>query len=189
MKLTLIYGSNREGRFCDTIAEWCISQIDEFGAVELNVVDPRELAPALISPESEPTRVDEAAATIAASDAILVVTPEYNHSFPAALKLVIDAFREEWQLKPVAFVSYGGVAGGTRAVQQLRQVFVELHAVCIHAYLPFASPWERFDAAGQLKDGARTRRSMVKLLEQLQWWASALKHAQACADRPYEDVR
>ncbi len=62
------------------------------------------------------------------ADAFVVVTPEYNHAYPAVLKFMIDCAYAEWQAKPVAFVSYGGISGGLRAVEQLRLVFAELHA-------------------------------------------------------------
>ncbi len=59
---------------------------------------------------------------IDSADAFIVVTPEYNYGFPAALKNALDFLYNEWNYKPIGFVSYGGVAGGTRAVQMLKQV-------------------------------------------------------------------
>lgn len=59
---------------------------------------------------------------IGRADAFVVVTPEYNHGYPASVKQAIDLPHAEWQRKPVGFVSYGGLAGGVRAVEQLRQV-------------------------------------------------------------------
>ena len=69
------------------------------------------------------------------------MTPEYNHSFPAALKNVIDWHGPQWHVKPVGFVSYGGISGGLRAVEQLRLVFAELHAVGIRDTVSFHSAW------------------------------------------------
>ena len=66
--------------------------------------------------------VDEYLARLDRADAFVVVTPEYNHSFPAPLKNAIDWAFRQWQAKPVAFVSYGGLAGGLRAVEQLRHL-------------------------------------------------------------------
>ena len=97
---------------------------------------------------------------LAAADAFVVVTPEYNHSFPASLKNAIDWHFKEWQAKPVGFVSYGGMSGGLRAVEHLRQVFVELHAVTVRDAVSFHGVWGLFDTDGQPKDaaGCRTRR-------------------------------
>ncbi len=58
-----------------------------------------------------------------------MITPEYNHGYPASLKQAIDVPRDEWREKAVGFVSYDGVSGGLRVVEQLRQVFAELHTV------------------------------------------------------------
>jgi NAD(P)H-dependent FMN reductase len=82
----------------------------------------------------------------------VVVTPEYNHGYTAALKQLIDAVKAEWVAKPVGFVSYGGVSGGLRAVEQLRLVFAELHAVTIRDGVSFAMAWNRFDEAGEPVD-------------------------------------
>ena len=59
---------------------------------------------------------------IGEADAYIIATPEYNHGYPAVLKNALDYVYGEWNNKPVAFLSWGGVSGGTRAVQQLRQV-------------------------------------------------------------------
>jgi hypothetical protein len=65
---------------------------------------------------------------LAAAEAFVVVTPGYNHSFPASFKNLIDWHDTQRQAKPIGFVSYGGLSGGLRSVEQLRQVFAELHA-------------------------------------------------------------
>ena len=65
-------------------------------------------------------------ATVDAADAVVMITSEYNYGYPAALKNAIDFLHHEWRYKPVGFVSYGGVAAGTRAVQQLKQVVTAL---------------------------------------------------------------
>ncbi len=60
------------------------------------------------------------------ADGFIIVTPEYNHGYSAGLNNAIDYLYKEWTGKPVSFVSYGGVSGGLRAVEQLRQVVIEL---------------------------------------------------------------
>ena len=81
---------------------------------------------------------------LAAADAFVVVTPEYNHSYPAPVKTLIDWHFTEWQAKPVGFVSYGGMSGGLRAVEHLRGVFAELHAVTVRDTVSFHGAWDRF---------------------------------------------
>ena len=116
---------------------------------------------------------------IAEADAFVVVTPEYNHGYPAPLKALIDSVGAEWRGKPVAFVSYGGISGGLRAVEQLRLVFAELHTVTMQNSVSFAAAWEQFDGEGILREPARAQRSMATLLAQLYWWAVALRNARA----------
>jgi len=101
---------------------------------------------------------------LAQSDAFVIVTPEYDHGYPAALKFLIDSIYDPWQAKPVAFVSYGGISGGLRAVEQLRLVFAELHAVAIRDSVSFANVWAQFDADGELLEPARARKSMATML-------------------------
>ena len=77
----------------------------------------RPFCPCATPPRCRPTP------SIDRADAFVVVTPEYNHSYPASLKQAIDVLNAPWRRKPVAFVSYGGLSGGLRAVEHLRQVF------------------------------------------------------------------
>jgi len=126
---------------------------------------------------------------LAQSDAFVIVTPEYDHGYPAALKFLIDSIYDPWQAKPVAFVSYGGISGGLRAVEQLRLVFAELHAVAIRDSVSFANVWERFDTDGRLLEPARANKSMATVLAQLHWWATALRNARNAdrtGGRPHE---
>jgi NAD(P)H-dependent FMN reductase len=177
IKIALIYGSTRKGRFCDKVAGWAAEQIRAAGNYTVDVIDPAVVLP---QPGQEPD--DHQGSTnlwqrMAAADAFVVVTPEYNHGYTAALKSLIDSVGAEWQAKPVAFVSYGGASGGLRAVEQLRLVFAELHAVTIRDSVSFAGAWEQFDEAGKLRQPERAGRSMATLLARLQWWAIALRNA------------
>jgi NAD(P)H-dependent FMN reductase len=180
IQVGLIYGSTREGRFCDTVARWAAGEIQAQGHYTLDIIDPAEinLDAGQDTPES-PTLWQR----MARCDAFVVVTPEYNHGYPAALKMLIDSVGAEWHAKPVAFVSYGGVSGGLRAVEQLRLVFAELHAVTIRDSVSFASAWEQFEADGRPRQPERARGSMTAMLGRLRWWAIALRDARAAA--PY----
>ena len=87
----------------------------------------------------------ELTARLDAADAFVLVTPEYNHSYPASLKAAIDWHFTQWTAKPVAFVSYGGAAGGRHAVLHLENVLTELHAVTIRDGLAFPNYFINFD--------------------------------------------
>ena len=105
----------------------------EHGAFALTVVDLAEFRLPLLDEPNHPRlrqymnrHTHEWSRTVDAADAFVFVTPEYNHGYPASLKNAIDYLHHEWRYKPVGFVSYGGVAAGTRAVQQLKQVVTAL---------------------------------------------------------------
>lgn len=177
LRLTLVIGSSRQGRFAPTVAEWFREHATRRPDLTVAIVDVGELdlphtfgAPA---PEAAGTR-----AALAAADAFVIVTPEYNHSYPAALKNLIDAHGREWQAKPVGFVSYGGISGGLRAVEHLRGVFAELHTVTVRDTVSFHNPWGAAQLATEAADTAAKT-----LLDQLIWWGEALRAARAT--RPY----
>jgi NAD(P)H-dependent FMN reductase len=177
IRVALIYGSTRPGRFCETVVRWAAGQIANNGRFSIDVIDPAIL-PQQSSHDQEASESDGSLQKrIERADAFIVVTPEYNHGYPAPLKSVIDSVGVEWHAKPVAFISYGGISGGLRAVEQLRLVFAELHAVTIRDAVSFAGAWEQFDALGNLLEPRRAEKSMATMLDRLRWWAIALRNA------------
>ncbi|MGV9777332.1 NADPH-dependent FMN reductase [Streptosporangium sp. NPDC003464] len=125
----------------------------------------------------------ELAARIGAADGFVVITPEYNHGYPAALKLVIDSVRHEWAAKPVGYVSYGGRSGGLHAVEQLRLVFAELHVVSLRDTVSLQLAHGRSDAAGRQAELEGAEGAVKVMLDQLTWWATTLREGRAA--RPY----
>lgn len=184
--VALILGSTREGRFCDSIASWAAARIADEDDFELDVIDPLALDLPMRHQRDRHPAIDGLRQRLGAADAFVVVTPEYNHGYTAALKFLIDSVHAEWRAKPVAFVSYGGTSGGLRAVEQLRQVFAELHAVTVRDIVSFANPWETFSSTGQLIEAGRPTRAAAAMLAQLRWWAAALRNARDTA--PYGEV-
>ncbi|ASO20450.1 NAD(P)H-dependent FMN reductase [Actinoalloteichus hoggarensis] len=172
LRLAVIIGSVRAGRFGPTITRWVTGQALRRRATTVDVVDLADTAAAPRFAE----RID-------AADAVVLVTPEYNHGYPGPVKVAVDSLREEWHTKPVAFVSYGGISGGLRAVEQLRQVFAELHAVTVRETVSFHNAGERFDADGELRDPDTARHAAHRMFDQLDWWATALRRGRAA--RPY----
>jgi NAD(P)H-dependent FMN reductase len=165
LALAVILASTREGRFGPTVAAWFMRELGARTDVDAVLVDLAETA------------------VVPAADAYVVVTPEYNHSFPGPLKAVIDAHVAEWRARPVGFVSYGGMSGGLRAVEHLRGVFAELHAVTVRDTVSFHGGRQRFDADGRPVEPAGCRAAARALLDQLVWWGDALRDAHA--RRPY----
>lgn len=189
LKIGVIIGSVRTGRFADTVSKWFVSEARKRDDMEIQVIDLAE--PALV--EELKLTLDDAPAQdgvvrlaerIAGLDGYVIVTPEYNHGYPASLKLAIDYVYSEWRAKPVGFVSYGGMAGGHRAVEQLRQVFAEMHAVTLRDTVSFHMAWERFDDTGRPHDEDGTAKAASVLLDQLSWWGLTLREGRAA--RPYD---
>jgi NAD(P)H-dependent FMN reductase len=187
--LAVIVGSTREGRYGSRVANWFHRQARQRADVKPDLVDLAE-TPLPVVQQAHPVPTGEYtspevrafAHRIGSADAFVVVTPEYNHSFPGPLKLAIDSVHPEWAAKPVGFVSYGGVAGGLRAVEHLRPVFAELHAVTIRETVSFYLADNPLDAAGNA-NRAQADDAADRLLDQLAWWAQALR--QARTTRPY----
>jgi NAD(P)H-dependent FMN reductase len=179
VRVTLIIGSNRTGRFGAVIAEWLLGRVREHDDFEVDVVDVAEAdLPTTFEPTPEVTaRLAGITPKLAAADAFIVLTPEYNHSYPAGLKNLIDWHFHEWRAKPVALVSYGGLSGGLRATEHLRQVFAELHATTVRDTVSFHNAPGAFDAAGHLKDPSGPDAATKVMLDRLAWWAWALREA------------
>ncbi|MFI1250034.1 NADPH-dependent FMN reductase [Streptomyces anulatus] len=187
LHIAVLIGSVRTERFGHTVAAWFAELAAQRPDLTLDVIDLAELPFDLAGPSRTPTA--DMTALLARSrprlqraDAYVVVTPEYNHSFPAALKNAIDWHLTEWAAKPVGFVSYGGISGGLRAVEQLRQVFAELHAVTVRDTVSFHGGAATFDGPGP-RDPESCGAAAKVLLDQLGWWGRALR--QARADQPY----
>ncbi len=166
-----------------TVARWTADQIRKTGNFELEVIDP--VAHAMKKKSlAESSSQNSLQQQLDTADAFVVVTPEYNHGYPAALKELIDSAGREWHAKPVAFVSYGGLLMAVCELwSELRQVFAELHAVTIRDSVSFHNAWEQFKGEGVHASPERHANSLYRMLAQLHWWAVALRHARAA--KPY----
>ncbi|MEU9606941.1 NAD(P)H-dependent oxidoreductase [Streptomyces sp. NPDC048057] len=183
LKLAVIVASNRSGRFAPVIVRWFLRHAQQRDDLDVTLVDLAELDLPSALGAAAPEGLAAVSATLARADAFVVVTPEYNHSYPAALKSLIDWHYAQWHAKPVAFVSYGGVSGGLRAVEHLRQVFAELHAATVRDTVSFHNAHGDFDAEGRHKDPTGCDAAAKALLDRLTWWAHALRDARR--ERPY----
>ncbi|WMX46949.1 NADPH-dependent FMN reductase [Streptomyces roseicoloratus] len=191
LRVVVLVGSVRDGSTAPAIAAWFTGVAEQYGGLELDVLDLAGVDLPLAMPAWGGLPSDRATAALdgvtprlAAADAFVVVTPEYNHSFPAALKNVIDWHRPEWPAKPVGFVSYGGIGGGLRAVEQLRLVFAEMHATTVRDSVSLHGPWSAFGEDGAPRDAAVTEGAAKGMLGQLVWWGRALRTARAAL--PYQ---
>jgi NAD(P)H-dependent FMN reductase len=175
--LTVILGSTRPGRAGQPIAEWFIERARAHGGFDVEVADLAEIGLPLLDEPNHPRleqytkqHTKDWSAIIDRADAVVFVTPEYNYGYPATIKNAIDFLHREWRDKPVGFVSYGGVAAGTRAVQQLKQVVTTLRMVPVFdsVNIPFHAQLIKdgtFEANDLLNQGADTMLDELVRLE------------------------
>ncbi len=183
LNLAIIIGTTREGRFGDKVARWFAREAAQHDEYAIDLVDLAEIRLPAVHPKEPTPDVLEFRARLAPVDAFVIVTPEYNHSYPAALKHAIDQVKREFITKPVGFVSYGGIAGGLRAVEHLRNVFVEMHAMTVRDYVSFHMAQRQFDQTGNPTDPDGPRAAAKTMLDRLAWWGHALRNAREA--RPY----
>jgi NAD(P)H-dependent FMN reductase len=183
LNIAVIIGSTREGRFGPTVAGWFVAQANPRRDMTIDLIDLAEVDLPSIYPRRAGAGVAAYLGRLARADGFVVVTPEYNHGYPASLKQAIDLAFVEWRAKSVGFVSYGGMAGGLRAVEQLRQVFAELHATTVRDTVSFHLAHAAFDAAGEPRDTTGPAAAAKTMLDELAWWAAALRTARI--DTPY----
>lgn len=155
-KIKIILGSTRAGRNGKKVADWFLKQAkavdSELEFELLDLVDwPIPFFDNPVSPAmgGQPTGVViDWAKKIAEADGYIIITPEYNHGYPAVLKNALDVIYKEWNYKPVSIVSYGAISGGIRAVEQLKQVVMELKMIPMHEEVNIHFVWAAFDENG-----------------------------------------
>ncbi len=181
--ITLL-GSTRQGRVGGAIGAWFASIADARNDITHELVDLRDVGlpffdspvPPAMGAAPEDPRAVTWAETVAAADGYVFLTPEYNHGYPGVLKNAIDHLHREWRRKPVAFVGYGGPGAGIRAVEQLRQVVVELEMVPLRHQVSIARAYMALDDQGRPSEPWH-QDDATRLLDDLVWWANSLKTA------------
>jgi NAD(P)H-dependent FMN reductase len=163
------------------IAEYLLDWDKEYLAVLRlgETTDTQDATGTVLTVRSTEQVTEQAELAIVTADAVVFVTPEYNRGYPSSLKFAIDSAREEWAAKPVCFVSYGGMSGGLRSVEQLRLVCAELHMVSLRDCVSLHMCHDLFDEAGALKEPSGPNTAARTMLDHLLWWAVALKEARA----------
>jgi len=195
MKLQIIVASTRPSRAADKVVPWVVNQAALHDAFETEVLDLRDWQLPMFSEHAgsigdpkDPSYSDQIVRQwnrkIAEGDAYIVITPEYNHSVPGELKNAIDSvfFSFAFRNKPMAMVGYsGGIGGAIRAIEHLAQIAVEQEAAPLRStvVLPFVD--KAFTADGEPADHA-TEVSLQILLDDLAWWAAALRDARAAGE-------
>lgn len=184
-RIGVIVGTVREGRFSEKAAAWLMGQLGSRTDLQFELLDLKDYplplyadaVPASMKP-SENEVASRLRKKVGEMDGFIFVTGEYNNSVPGALKNAIDYIYAEWNRKPAAFFAYGG-AGGTRAVQHLKQIAVELQMVPVRQgayvfggdFFPILMGQKSLDDVYGLADNVKD------MADNLAWFATALKTA------------
>lgn len=178
----ILLGSTRPNRAGKAVYDWLEQQLEGSDRADFKFIDLAEvhlpmfnepIPPSAGKYEHEHTK--QWSKVIAEADGYIWITPEYNNGYPAVLKNAIDYLYQEWNRKAVAFVSYGNIAGGTRAVQQLKQVASELQMAAVKSAITIPLIW---NATGEERlDESKVHGDVNAMLDDLLWWTQALKDA------------
>jgi NAD(P)H-dependent FMN reductase len=178
--LQIIIGSTRPGRVGLPVANWFYDRAVKHGGFEVELIDLALVNLPMFDEPKHPRfgeyvhqHTKDWSATISRGDAYVFVVPEYNYGFNAAIKNAIDYLNHEWLYKPLGFVSYGGVAAGTRAVQMLKQVVTALKMVPMTdaVHIPFVAQF--LDENKVLQPNEVMESAATLLLDELARWTSA----------------
>jgi NAD(P)H-dependent FMN reductase len=180
--LQIIIASTRPGRVGPSVGAWFHDRAVKAGDFDVELIDLAEVNLPMFDEPRHPRfgeyvhqHTKDWSATIRRGDAFVFVIPEYNYGYNAAIKNAIDYLNQEWQYKPLGFVTYGGVAAGTRAMQMLKQVVSALKMVPMAeaVNIPFVQQFldeDRVLQPNEVMEGAATA-----LLAELARWTGAMQ--------------
>jgi NAD(P)H-dependent FMN reductase len=180
--LKVIVASTRPGRVGRTVGDWIVQLAAEHGGFDVEMLDLVEVGlPFHDEPAHPATGVYEHdhtkrwSATIDSADAFVFVMPEYNYGYNAALKNAIDFVYREWHYKPVGLLSYGGVAGGVRAAQMIKQIVTTLKMVPLFEAVTIHGVRNYVGDDGEFRGDEGHVRSATAMLNELVRWSDALR--------------
>jgi NAD(P)H-dependent FMN reductase len=184
MKIKIILGSTRPARFGIQVAEWILNEGKKIENFDVELIDLKDYPMPFFEEDTGPSRITtpytnttvaKFTQKIAEGDGFIIISPEYNHAPSAVIKNAMDYVYKEWNNKPVGFASYGSV-GGTRAIEQLRLIAIELQMAPIRNSIQLVNFWAHLDEAGKLKT-EDFQNQIDPFFSQLKWWCEALKTA------------
>ena len=182
LNVHVVLGSVREGRMAGPVGRWVQRTAADRSSMNVEVVDLGDWDLPFFALPKSPAQGDyedalqkKWAAKVAEADAYVFISPEYNHGYSAVLKNALDYVYAEYNRKPAAFVSYGGVEGA-RSVEQLRQIVVELQMAPLRNAVHIRGVWGKVEDRN-FQPADKDNEMLDKCLDELQWWGDALKTA------------
>ena len=182
LTLNIVIGSTRPGRVGPVVAQWITEAAFEHGMFNVELIDLADFGLPLLDEAAHPKAqqyVHEPtkrwSASVASADAFLFVTPEYDYFAPAALVNAVQTLMLEWFYKPAGIVSYGGISGGLRSAQVLRQLLGNVNMHALPQVVPVPNFPQFIDDDGVFRPNQPMRDGLINLLDELHKWAEALK--------------
>ena len=181
-KLHIVVCSTRPGRVGPPVSRWFHEFAGNHGKFELQLVDLADfnlpvydepVHPRLKKYQNPHTKAWSE--SVAAADAYVFVTPEYNYNPPPALVNALDYVYSEWNYKPCGFVSYGGASGGLRAVENVKTQITTLKMMPMVESVMIPMVATLIDDAGRFRSNDLIDKAAVSLLDELRYWADGLK--------------
>jgi NAD(P)H-dependent FMN reductase len=185
LKIKVVLGSVRQERNADKVWVWLEKQLAEFGKFDIELLDLKQINLPLFNESSSPAQglphETEAArnwsAKMAEADGYIIVTPEYDHTLPGALRNAFDYLANEWNKKAVGIVSYGAAGGGARASEAMKASLTYMETVVLPVEVNIPNIWAAFDGNGDLPDNYSI--TAQKMFASLEWWSQLLNEARA----------
>jgi NAD(P)H-dependent FMN reductase len=180
MRIAIIIGSTRPNRNGEAVGKWVYELANNRDDAEFELIDLKDYHLPLLDEPLPPSmgqysnaHTKKWAETISSFDAYVFVTPEYNHSVPAALKNAIDFLYKEWNNKSAGFVGYGG-AGAIRAIEHLRLSMAELQVADVRTQVSLSLITD-FENYHIFKPAPYHERNLHKMIDEIIAWGKALK--------------
>jgi NAD(P)H-dependent FMN reductase len=174
LSIPVILGTTRKGRMSAHAARFVHGELAKRDGVETELIDVAEL-PLPVDDAGDGIKDPKFSEKMNRADALVIVTPEYNHSFPGLLKHVLDSCLEEYIHKAAGIVGVSaGPFGGTRVIENFLPVLRELGLMTIFTDVNFGTVGKVFDESGKLLEQAFVRRT-ANFLDELIWMATVLR--------------
>lgn len=173
--IPLILGTPRQGRRSEHAARFILEATKKRAGVETELIDVRALGLSM-NDAGEQIKIPEFSEKMKRCDALIIVTPEYNHGYPGLLKHALDSNLEEYIHKAVGLCGVSaGPFGGSRVIENLLPVMRELGLVTTFTDVNFSKVQNVFDEEGKLLDDSFVKRAN-SFLDELIWMARVLRH-------------
>jgi NAD(P)H-dependent FMN reductase len=176
LSIPLLLGTPRKARESESVARWVLGKLQGRDEIDSQFFDVRDFD---LPRDHYGTEIGELFPewrdAIIRADGLVIVTPEYNHGYPGALKSVLDLLLKEYIHKAVAFVGVSaGPWGGTRVIEACVPMVRELGLAVTFTDLNFPSAADKFDKEGKLLDSAYENR-VQGFIDELVWLATTLR--------------